>query len=838
MNNGTLTGNIVNAGTGTLTGNNNGIFLENSASISGTITNNNTITGTSFDGVLLANASVAGVANNAGTISGNRAGIRLEASASITTNGITNASGATISGNVDGIEVNAATVTGGIDNDGTISGGTNAINIVSPVAPVTVTNSGTLTGNVVLADGTLNLDNASASVSGTVTGDGSSKVDIQAAFTTSNTMSIGTLEVDDGITFDMDHDVTAATAFTVLGTGSVDNAATITGTVGLNNGTLNLLGGSARVNGAVSGTASSTVSVQSDFTTENTFNVGTFQVTSGNTLTMSHNITAQTAFNNAGTVGVATGTSRTITGDYTQQAGGDFEIGATSNSNYGQLTVSGTADLSADNSISVDVAGGNTLSAGDTLTAVLSAGTLTASSISVTDNSALLGFRGTINGNQVDLSVIQAGAIADSVDNERRTDGYGNAAVTLDDLNTGSPSSDMQEILDEINGLSTDAAVSDAVEQLSPVLNSGHAQSNIMTAQAGGTNVVRDRMTRLAIPIGPRSASAQLIGVDNSLAFAGTVAAIGQLENAQIEEFARLNAALSLDAAAIEPAAGPGHEADTYVWFKPFGANTKQGSRNGVSGFGAISKGIAIGADTMVAPALRVGGALSFADADVESNNTDSEIGVKTLQATFYGNYDLAEDLDLGFLAGAGWNYNQSERNINFGAVDRTARADYSSVHLLSALDLSWQKQVDEYWTIIPSASANYTFAYADSYEETGAGAANLSVGSSNVHSLDFGATVRVVYQVNEAFSLSAYGGARYDVLADNDQVEAAFAEGGANFVSEGVEPEALGGVFGAAVDIVNFNGIELTLGYDLSVKEDFTNHSASVNVRIPFPAD
>jgi len=56
-----------------------------------------------------------------------------------------------------------------------------------------------------------------------------------------------------------------------------------------------------------------------------------------------------------GTLSVAAGDMLTINGNYTQQAGGVFETGATSDSVYGQLTVTGIADLSASNQLAVNV---------------------------------------------------------------------------------------------------------------------------------------------------------------------------------------------------------------------------------------------------------------------------------------------------------------------------------------------------------------------------------------------------------------------------------------------------------------------------------------------------
>ena len=81
-------------------------------------------------------------------------------------------------------------------------------------------------------------------------------------------------------------------------------------------------------------------------------------------------------------------TLQTIAGDYTQNAGGIFRWGISA-ANYGQLAVTGAADLSQSGNINVQVAQNASLHAGDVLTNVISGATFTSptNGYQVSDNS-------------------------------------------------------------------------------------------------------------------------------------------------------------------------------------------------------------------------------------------------------------------------------------------------------------------------------------------------------------------------------------------------------------------------------------------------------------------
>src|SRR5690606_31808806 len=124
----------------------------------------------------------------------------------------------------------------------------------------------------------------------------------------------------------------------------------------------------SEVNGTVGGQAPSAVNILGDFTTDDTFKVGQFNIGSDGALTMRHDITVSGGFLNEGMLYVPAGEEVKITGNYTQHEDGFFQTGVNgvkdAATQYGKLHVTGNADLSANNKIGVVVTSADTIKEG------------------------------------------------------------------------------------------------------------------------------------------------------------------------------------------------------------------------------------------------------------------------------------------------------------------------------------------------------------------------------------------------------------------------------------------------------------------------------------------
>jgi autotransporter family porin len=472
--------------------------------------------------------------------------------------------------------------------------------------------------------------------------------------------------------------------------------------------------------------------------------------------------------------------------NYTQSADATLRLGVASMDNYAKLNVSGTANFAKDTGLDINVVDAPTLTNGGTLTSVISAGTLNASTFTMTDNSALYDFTYAIDGNVVNLKVIssdsEGNGVLDSVNRQGFTSGRGAAKVLDSFVNSGITGNDIDKVTTALGKLSS-KQVSDAVAETLPLLVAG--TTGLASNTMRGTNRV----------IQSRQAS---------------------------------NRGLS---------SGDEFLVDKAVWLKPVGSWSRQQERNGVSGYDADSYGFVGGIDGEITPSSRLGFALSYMNTDVDGNGSASgnSADIDAYQLIAYGSHDLTqfENVEVSWQADVGLNKNDSKRYIGF--MNRKATADYDSYAAHVGAGIGKRFQLTEQSLIMPSLRADYAYIKDESYTEKGAGALNLDVDSVNAEELILMAQVEANYQWNEKTSLSTTLGVGYDVINDDTSLTASYTGGGAAFTTEGMDPSpwlARAGV-GATMSLNDMT--ELTASYDLEGREDFLNQTASVNMRWRF---
>jgi hypothetical protein len=290
--NSTIGGSIINGTTGSISTGNTGIYVGETSSVLGNITNNGSISSANFFGIHISNSTISGsIINGAtGTISARDAvgryySIVMQGG---NANGITNSFGGVLNG-VISVQDNSS-LTNGIENSGTInssvSSSNNSIQVLSGgnVPNITNTATGVLNGNV-YAD-TVN-------------------------------------------------------ALTLDNSGAINGAITFNSTPG----TINLNGTTGTITGAVTG-SSTIVNTVGTFSTQNIFNVQSFNINAGGNLTLNNDVSlvSGNTFTNAGNLTVTPSNSPTITGNYSQS--GTYTLGVSSPSTYSILNIAGNANFS------------------------------------------------------------------------------------------------------------------------------------------------------------------------------------------------------------------------------------------------------------------------------------------------------------------------------------------------------------------------------------------------------------------------------------------------------------------------------------------------------------
>ncbi|MEZ0331901.1 MAG: autotransporter domain-containing protein [Methylophilaceae bacterium] len=799
----TVTGDITNNSSGTISADQNGILITSSSILAGSITNSGSITSAIGNGISLLQSTVTGdiTNNSSGNISAYQNGIYVSGASvgSITNSGsisVTNpfnayaifmlggstAQSITNNGSLSGqagIDIGGSTVIGDITNNstGVINGTAVGVYLLGSQAG-SIINSGTISGdnnagiyvtfssisgdiinNNTISGGTNGIAISSSNVAGSITNSGTISGGVNGIFISSTSHVVG------GIT----------------------NTGSIIGDVVLNDATLNLNGTTGSISGAVSGAASSVVNVNGTFTSGGAFSVDTFNIASGGRLNIAntaHSITTTSGFNNAGTLAVADGVTATIMGDYSQSAAGVFQTTASSAASFGQLVVSGTASLAAGTGIRVDVTSGNTLAAGNTLASVISAGTLTATTFTVTDNSLLFDFTAAININAVDLlTSASATGVADSVAATGFDPGRG-AAVVLDGfVSGGATGTDTDNVVTALGQLGTQQQVSNAVAETLPMFSASMPLVEL--------NILRET-------------------------------------NRVIEARRNRNRGMS---------SGDEFLGDSRFWLKPVGSWINQDNRKGVAGFNVNTHGLVGGVDGDINDNTRIGLALSYMRGDVDGKSTSSgnSADIDSYQGVIYGSHSLTAmpDTSIDWQANLGTNKINGRRAISF--LNREAKSDYDSLTAHAGVGISRSYTLSEQTTIIPTIRADYTWLRSEGYTETGADALNLQVKSKSADELILLTEGRYYHAVTDKATLSANLGVGYDVLHNRTSVIASYVGGGASFSTPSLDasPWLLRGGLGLVLNASETT--EVTARYDVETRRDYVDNTASVKVKWAF---
>jgi outer membrane autotransporter protein len=186
------------------------------------------------------------------------------------------------------------------------------------------------------------------------------------------------------------------------------------------------------------------------------------------------------------------------------------------------------------------------------------------------------------------------------------------------------------------------------------------------------------------------------------------------------------------------------------MWAQPFLATFGQELKDGVSGYKANSRGITVGADTVVADNLRVGLAVGYANSDIDGRNasTGDSSEVDSYQATLYASYNPAPwylDAQLGY----GFNQNDQTRKFsvataNFSTIENL-KADYDSSAYRARIGGGLTKTFNGV-ELTPNLFLQYIYSETDSYKESGSNGASMA--SSDSTSVQGGIGLRIAYPV------------------------------------------------------------------------------------------
>ena len=237
--------------------------------------------------------------------------------------------------------------------------------------------------------------------------------------------------------------------------------------------------------------------------------------------------------------------------------------------------------------------------------------------------------------------------------------------------------------------------------------------------------------------------------------------------------------------------------------------------------FSGYTRGLAVGADTLINKKYTIGAGYSYSNSDIDSVSRDTDIESNTLFV--YGQYQPNK-----------WFINAA---LNYTMAKYTETASAFGVLFESEYDVnSFGGQImtgyDFASGLTPEIGARYLHISHDDYNN---GVADICVDDTNfltgVAGLDYSFIVGSDWKMKLRPQLHA--AATYDFLSDSVAANV-MIPGAASYVVNGDALSRMGGEFGIGLGVL-YDGWDITLNYDLNLRENYTSHTGMLKFRYDF---
>ncbi len=339
----------------------------------------------------------------------------------------------------------------------------------------------------------------------------------------------------------------------------------------------------------------------------------------------------------------------------------------------------------------------------------------------------------------------------------------------------------------------------------------------------------------LANPDPDDAAESIQAAVDGGLIIAANnfAAANNNINNQQL-------AALRIGGGETGMAAGDGYTlTGARFWSQAFGKTATQDRRDSIDGFDLDTYGVAFGADKELDNDVTIGVAFSYGDTEVDSKNaTTTNTEIDSYQLSLYGDYDLGNDVYVSGSAYYAYHDIQSTRHNVGGVSGLTAKGDFSANQYGMRAEVGRDYKRGES-LITPKILTNISHYDADSYTETGAGGASLSVDTDAVDVVELGVGADAKWSLQQANGavlqpvLSAEY--RHDFIGDEVESNSSFTGTNASFQTKGFDPAQDTFSLGASVTYYAADNWEFTADYDYEFKQDYDSHSGFLKAAYKF---
>jgi uncharacterized protein with beta-barrel porin domain len=382
---------------------------------------------------------------------------------------------------------------------------------------------------------------------------------------------------------------------------------------------------------------------------------------------------------------------------------------------------------------------------------------------------------------------------------------------------------DLGTVLNAIDSLTSNGAVANAYQQISP-----EKAAALSTLAFAGANLQKSTLSRRITDLrfGPG---------DTGLA-AGGLGSFS-LNYAQGEGLMVASTATSLTGLLSGQKDSGAMEKPWGVYFDPGLILGAQASSVDQTGFDFTMAGFTAGVDYRVWQDLLLGLNTGYTYTSAGFRGSGGYVHGNTWPLTAYAAYLPKPFYAYGSL-GYALNLFNLERDINFGGLDRAANSSTTGNQLNGYGEMGYDLRLRPV-VLTPAVNLSYSKLWLNGFTETGAGALNLTVGPQNAQSLQTGVGGKIALPMQRnsvTVTPQAYAFYQHEYSDSSRTLDARLSQAGNgfDFVTDAAHRNFA--VVGADVTIATKKNLKVQLDYNAEVgRGNYTAHYVSAGLRWEF---
>jgi outer membrane autotransporter protein len=280
--------------------------------------------------------------------------------------------------------------------------------------------------------------------------------------------------------------------------------------------------------------------------------------------------------------------------------------------------------------------------------------------------------------------------------------------------------------------------------------------------------------------------------------------------------------------------------ANKNVWIQGFSTTAKQDDVDGKSGYDSKGNGVVIGFDKNMEFDTTYGIAISFGTSDITGNSslTNTSTDVISKQLTLYFSRNFYTSYIEGYIS-KGWNDNSSQRDIILGTDKRTAYSSYGST--IKTMKLAYGNNIKvSRFIFTPNGSITSSMVSTDTYTETGASGADLTVDTKDLEKvttlLGLKVSTKIDFSSGSSFSPLVRISYKKDFGDNYTTATSQFRDADYTFISDGLEVDDYAMVYGASLKYKSASGMsEYKIDVETTQSEHYVSNIGSFTARFKF---